>query len=109
MYADYTEKQPAVYLNKFLFTGREIDILDNSSLKIQNNRNRCYDGCDKLFPPGKCPEEDPLDRNESCKALCDAAYSTATAAAYVEYEATLGVIWGQYGACCTSCHVFWKY
>jgi len=24
MYADYTEKQPAVYLNKFLFTGREV-------------------------------------------------------------------------------------
>jgi hypothetical protein len=31
------------YGNNYLFTGREVDILDNGSLKIQNNRNRSYD------------------------------------------------------------------
>ena len=29
--------------NAWLFTGRAVDILDNSSLKIQYNRNRYYD------------------------------------------------------------------
>ncbi len=31
------------YSNPYLFTGRRVDILDNSSLKIQYNRNRYYD------------------------------------------------------------------
>ena len=31
------------YGNPYLFTGRRLDILDNSSLKIQYNRNRYYD------------------------------------------------------------------
>gem|GEM_PF-4683369 len=31
------------YSNPYLFTGRAVDILDNSSLKIQYNRNRYYD------------------------------------------------------------------
>ena len=55
MYADYTEKQPAVYLNKFLFTGREFDILDSGSLKIQYNRNRSYD-----YYTGRWLQQDPL-------------------------------------------------
>jgi hypothetical protein len=43
MNGSYVVKQPADYLNNYLFTGRELDILDSGSLKIQYNRNRTYD------------------------------------------------------------------
>jgi RHS repeat-associated protein len=38
-----------------LFTGRETDILDNGSLKIQNNRNRSYE-----YSTGRWLQQDPL-------------------------------------------------
>jgi RHS repeat-associated protein len=40
--------------NSFLFTGRETDILDNGSLKIQYNRNRSYD-----YATGRWLQRDP--------------------------------------------------
>ena len=40
MYSDYSEKEYDTYFNKFLFTGRELDVFDSGNLKIQNNRNR---------------------------------------------------------------------
>jgi len=43
------------YGNNYLFTGRRIDILDNSSLKIQYNRNRYYD-----YYTGRWLTQDPL-------------------------------------------------
>lgn len=32
-----------MYDNPYLFTGRRVDIMDDSSLKIQHNRHRYYD------------------------------------------------------------------
>ncbi len=43
------------YANNYLFTGRRLDILDNSSLKIQYNRNRYYDN-----QTGRWLSHDPL-------------------------------------------------
>jgi RHS repeat-associated protein len=43
------------YGNPYLFTGRRLDILDNSSLKIQYNRNRYYD-----YYTGRWLTQDPL-------------------------------------------------
>jgi len=43
------------YDNPYLFTGRRLDILDNSSLKIQYNRNRYYD-----YYTGRFTTHDPL-------------------------------------------------
>ena len=43
------------YGNPYLFTGRRLDILDNSSLKIQYNRNRYYD-----YYTGRWLTHDPL-------------------------------------------------
>jgi RHS repeat-associated protein len=43
------------YSNPYLFTGRAVDILDNSSLKIQYNRNRY---CDQYT--GRWTTQDPL-------------------------------------------------
>ena len=43
------------YENPYLFTGRRVDILDNGSLKIQYNRNRCYD-----YYIGRWLTHDPL-------------------------------------------------
>jgi RHS repeat-associated protein len=43
------------YGNNFLFTGREVDILDNGSLKIQYNRNRSYD-----YSTGRWLQRDPI-------------------------------------------------
>ncbi len=44
--------------NFYLFTGRRLDILDNSSLKIQYNRNRYYD-----YYTGRFTTHDPLGIN----------------------------------------------
>ena len=44
------------YSNPWLFTGRAVDILDNSSLKIQYNRNRYYDQY-----TGRWTTEDPWE------------------------------------------------
>ena len=41
--------------NPFMFTGRELDILDNGNLKIQYNRNRYYD-----YYTGRWLTHDPL-------------------------------------------------
>ena len=38
-----TKKSSPGYFNTYLFTGRQVDILNSGSLKIQYNRNRCYD------------------------------------------------------------------
>jgi len=46
------------YANPYLFTGRRLDILDNSSLKIQYNRNRYYD-----YYTGRFTTHDPLGIN----------------------------------------------
>jgi len=46
------------YENPYLFTGRRLDILDNSSLKIQYNRNRYYD-----YYTGRWLTHDPLGIN----------------------------------------------
>ena len=47
------------YGNFYLFTGREVDILDtNGSLKIQYNRNRSYD-----YYTGRWLQRDPLGVN----------------------------------------------
>jgi len=43
------------YGNPYLFTGRRVDILNNSSLKIQYNRNRYYD-----YYTGRWLTQDPL-------------------------------------------------
>jgi len=43
------------YENPYLFTGRRLDIMDNSSLKIQYNRNRYYD-----YYTGRWLTHDPL-------------------------------------------------
>ncbi|KPJ66161.1 MAG: hypothetical protein AMJ43_08890 [Coxiella sp. DG_40] len=43
------------YENPYLFTGRRVDILDNSSLKIQYSRNRYYD-----YYTGRWLSHDPL-------------------------------------------------
>jgi len=48
------------YGNPYLFTGRRLDILDNSSLKIQYNRNRYYD-----YYTGRWLTHDPLDYVDS--------------------------------------------
>jgi len=39
----YAPRTTSLYGNPYLFTGRRVDILDSSSLKIQYNRNRYYD------------------------------------------------------------------
>jgi|GEM_PF-4349814 len=39
----YNPRSESLISNPYLFTGRRLDILDNSSLKIQYNRNRYYD------------------------------------------------------------------
>jgi len=44
-----------ILCNPYLFTGRQADILDNSSLTIQYSRNRYYDYC-----TGRCTTHDPL-------------------------------------------------
>ena len=48
------------YGNPYLFTGRRLDILDNSSLKIQYNRNRYYD-----YYTGRWLTHDPLGYAET--------------------------------------------
>ena len=54
--ADFTtERDSSNYDNPYLFTGRRLDILDNSSLKIQYNRNRYYD-----YYTGRWLTHDPL-------------------------------------------------
>ena len=54
--ADFTtERDSSNYGNPYLFTGRRVDILDSSSLKIQYNRNRYYD-----YYSGRWLTHDPL-------------------------------------------------
>ena len=54
--ADFTtERNSSNYGNPYLFTGRRVDILDSSSLKIQYNRNRYYD-----YYTGRWLTHDPL-------------------------------------------------
>jgi RHS repeat-associated protein len=53
--SQYALRSTSSYGNNYLFTGRETDILDNSSLKIQNNRNRSYD-----YSTGRWLQQDPL-------------------------------------------------
>jgi RHS repeat-associated protein len=51
----YNPRSESVVGNPYLFTGRRVDILDNSSLKIQYNRNRYYD-----YYTGRWLTHDPL-------------------------------------------------
>jgi len=53
----YTPRSPQVsgYDNTYLFTGRQVDILDGGELKIQYNRNRYYD-----HYTGRWTTQDPL-------------------------------------------------
>jgi RHS repeat-associated protein len=56
--SQYALRSTSSYGNNYLFTGREVDILDNGSLKIQNNRNRSYD-----YYTGRWLQRDPLGVN----------------------------------------------
>jgi RHS repeat-associated protein len=51
----YAERPISNSLSRYLFTGRELDILDYGSLKIQYNRNRYYDSY-----TGRWTTQDPL-------------------------------------------------
>jgi len=51
----YNPRSSPNYGNPYLFTGRRVDILDSSSLKIQYNRNRYYD-----YYTGRWLTHDPL-------------------------------------------------
>jgi len=53
--ATYAERPISNSLSRYLFTGRELDILDYGSLKIQYNRNRYYDSY-----TGRWTTQDPL-------------------------------------------------
>jgi RHS repeat-associated protein len=55
MDASYGPRSTSLYGNSYLFTGRELDILDYGSLKIQYNRNRYYDSY-----TGRWTTHDPL-------------------------------------------------
>lgn len=64
---DYTwltgddDTQPySAYGNKYLFTGREVDLLNGGTWKIQYNRNRYYD-----YYTGRFLTQDPLDYADS--------------------------------------------
>jgi RHS repeat-associated protein len=51
----YDERPISNSLSRYLFTGRELEILDYGSLKIQYNRNRYYDSY-----TGRWTTQDPL-------------------------------------------------
>src|SRR3989304_2697253 len=51
----YAERPISNSLSRYLFTGRELDIFDSGSLKIQYNRNRYYDSY-----TGRWTTHDPL-------------------------------------------------
>jgi len=52
---EYDPRTSTQYANPYLFTGRRLDILDGGSLKIQYNRERCYDS-----ETGRWLTHDPL-------------------------------------------------
>jgi RHS repeat-associated protein len=55
MAAGYEPRAVSLYGNPYLFTARDLDILDGGSLKIQYNRNRYYDSY-----TGRWLSRDPL-------------------------------------------------
>jgi RHS repeat-associated protein len=69
-------------------------------------RTACHNLCDSKFPPGECPEEDPLDKNEACKVLCDAMYTNSMAVYFIAYEGALANAWQIYNLCHIGCAIF---
>ncbi len=78
---------------------------DYAKAAAEADRNACHNFCDWLAPPG-CPEEDPLDRNEACKALCDAWYAYCLTVYFLTYESARSAIWQNYAICRTGCLIF---
>ena len=53
------EEQESAYANTILFTGRQVDVLDNGKLKLQYSRNRYYD-----YHTGRWLTKDPKGYND---------------------------------------------
>jgi RHS repeat-associated protein len=66
-------------------------------------RTWCHNFCDSKAPPGKCPEEDPLDKNEGCHKLCEVLYTNSMALYFIAYESALSSAWQTYGYCNIGC------
>jgi RHS repeat-associated protein len=82
--------------------------LYNDALRLNDaGRDACHHGCDRAFPPGRCPGTDPGDANAGCKFLCDTAAGAVRTAAYAVYAATRTAIWTGYGIANATCRTLY--
>ena len=88
------------YGNNYLFTGRRLDILDSSSLKIQYNRNRYYD-----YYTGRWLTHDPLGYVDGMNLY---EYVRSNPVIRADAQGTISIIrpiWAVGKAVCPDCTV----
>jgi len=66
---DETTSSASAKDNTYMFTGRQVDILDGGALKIQYNRNRYYD-----YYTGRWTTQDPAGMGHSPSQIVDLYY-----------------------------------